>query len=228
MRTYLELAQADQITLNVPQLSYLADQKMKRAMIDLQAEILEQAEHIATLENALLVARTLNELPFELNLWQAQNIWYDIWRHKQPNVQGAPDAWLDGFLELGKLLRFSVDELAIDENSHEPAYAKGIPVLNATRITPEITQLTRMGLFNAYLVSEDDGLTLVDTLLKGSSKTILQAATTLGQPVRRILLTHAHGDHVGSLDALAAAIPGVNCDRKTRIASPRARLQPRS
>jgi glyoxylase-like metal-dependent hydrolase (beta-lactamase superfamily II) len=81
--------------------------------------------------------------------------------------------------------------------------------MKMTRITPEITQLSRLGFFNAYLVNESDGLTLVDALLKGSEKSILQAATTLGQPVRRILLTHAHGDHVGSVDALARALPGV-------------------
>jgi glyoxylase-like metal-dependent hydrolase (beta-lactamase superfamily II) len=28
-------------------------------------------------------------------------------------------------------------------------------------------------------------------------------------PIRRIVLTHAHFDHVGSLDALARALPGV-------------------
>ena len=28
-------------------------------------------------------------------------------------------------------------------------------------------------------------------------------------PIRRIALTHAHRDHIGSLDALAAALPGV-------------------
>jgi glyoxylase-like metal-dependent hydrolase (beta-lactamase superfamily II) len=81
--------------------------------------------------------------------------------------------------------------------------------MKLTKIAPRITQLTRMGLFNAYLVSEDDGFTLVDTLLKGSAGAILEAAKSLGQPVRRILLTHAHGDHVGSVDALARALPGV-------------------
>jgi glyoxylase-like metal-dependent hydrolase (beta-lactamase superfamily II) len=81
--------------------------------------------------------------------------------------------------------------------------------MKTTRITPQITQLTRMGLFNAFLVSEVDGLTLVDALLKGSEKSILETAKTLGQPVKRILLTHAHVDHVGSLDALARALPGV-------------------
>jgi glyoxylase-like metal-dependent hydrolase (beta-lactamase superfamily II) len=72
-----------------------------------------------------------------------------------------------------------------------------------------VTRVTRLGLVNAYLVREDDGLTLVDTMLPRSSKAILGAAERLGAPIVRIALTHAHGDHVGSLDDLAAALPGV-------------------
>jgi len=72
-----------------------------------------------------------------------------------------------------------------------------------------IIRVTRLGLVNAYLVREDDGLTLVDTMLPRSSKAILGAAERLGAPIVRIALTHAHGDHVGSLDDLAAALPGV-------------------
>ena len=78
------------------------------------------------------------------------------------------------------------------------------------KITPagsHLTQLTRFGLINAYLVREDDGLTLIDTGIVGSAPGILAAARKLGAPIRRLLLTHAHGDHVGSLDALSAALP---------------------
>lgn len=67
----------------------------------------------------------------------------------------------------------------------------------------------RFGLINAYFVDEDDGLTLVDTLSRSSSKPILAAAEKLGRPVKRIAITHAHWDHVGSVDALVAAWPGV-------------------
>jgi glyoxylase-like metal-dependent hydrolase (beta-lactamase superfamily II) len=74
---------------------------------------------------------------------------------------------------------------------------------------PALTRLNRLHFVNAYLVQEDDGLTLVDTMLPRSAKTILAAAGSLGVPIRRIALTHAHGDHVGSLDALAGALPGV-------------------
>jgi glyoxylase-like metal-dependent hydrolase (beta-lactamase superfamily II) len=70
-------------------------------------------------------------------------------------------------------------------------------------------RISRFGLVNAYLVPEDDGLTLVDTLIPRSVKPVLAAAERIGAPIRRIALTHAHGDHVGSLDDLVAALPGV-------------------
>jgi glyoxylase-like metal-dependent hydrolase (beta-lactamase superfamily II) len=75
--------------------------------------------------------------------------------------------------------------------------------------TTAITRITRFGFVNAYLVREDDGLTVVDTMLPGSAKAIINAAAGLGVPIKRIALTHAHGDHIGALDALAAALPGV-------------------
>ncbi|HLH13392.1 MAG TPA: MBL fold metallo-hydrolase [Solirubrobacteraceae bacterium] len=70
-------------------------------------------------------------------------------------------------------------------------------------------RVTRLGFVNCYVVREEDGLTLIDTALPRSAKAILAAAGRLGAPITRILLTHAHGDHIGSLDALAAQLPGV-------------------
>lgn len=70
-----------------------------------------------------------------------------------------------------------------------------------------LTQLSRFGLINVYLVREDDGFTLIDTGIGGSAPAILAAAHALGAPIRRVVLTHAHGDHVGSVDALHAALP---------------------
>ena len=67
-------------------------------------------------------------------------------------------------------------------------------------------RVSRYGMVNAYLVEEDDGLTLIDTMLPGSTAAILKAAG--GRPIKRIALTHAHADHIGSLDDLAAKLPG--------------------
>jgi glyoxylase-like metal-dependent hydrolase (beta-lactamase superfamily II) len=74
---------------------------------------------------------------------------------------------------------------------------------------PNLTRVSRFGLVNALLVEEEDGLTVVDTCLTGAAKSIRAAAERLGRPIARIVLTHAHGDHVGSLDALAEGLPGV-------------------
>lgn len=81
---------------------------------------------------------------------------------------------------------------------------------------PSPTVITRLGLVNAYLVPEDDGLTLIDTTIGGSAKAILAAAA--GVPIVRIALTHGHGDHVGSLDALHEQLPDVEIIISTRDA----------
>src|SRR5579863_7171306 len=68
-------------------------------------------------------------------------------------------------------------------------------------------QLTRLGFVNCYLVREEDGFTLIDTGMSGQAQSIIQVARGIGQPIVRIVLTHAHVDHVGSLDALHEALP---------------------
>jgi glyoxylase-like metal-dependent hydrolase (beta-lactamase superfamily II) len=68
-------------------------------------------------------------------------------------------------------------------------------------------QLTRLGCINCYLVCENDGFTLIDTADGGQARAIIREAGRLSLPIVRILLTHAHIDHVGSLDELHAALP---------------------
>jgi glyoxylase-like metal-dependent hydrolase (beta-lactamase superfamily II) len=70
-----------------------------------------------------------------------------------------------------------------------------------------VVRVSRFGFVNAYLVEEEDGLTVIDTMLPRSAKAILAAAEKTGKPITTILLTHAHGDHVGSVDALHEALP---------------------
>ena len=70
-----------------------------------------------------------------------------------------------------------------------------------------VNRVSRYGFVNAYLVREESGLTVIDTLLPRSAKTLVAAAEALGAPITTILLTHAHGDHIGSLDDLAARVP---------------------
>lgn len=74
----------------------------------------------------------------------------------------------------------------------------------------EVYQITFMPLLfpvSCYLVEEEDGLTLVDAAIPNSEKGILHAAAAIGKPITRIVLTHAHGDHIGALDALKRQLP---------------------
>ena len=61
LRSFLSLAKADQVPLETATLSYIADQRMKRAMVELQMS----SGSLEMLERALALARTLVELPFE-------------------------------------------------------------------------------------------------------------------------------------------------------------------
>jgi glyoxylase-like metal-dependent hydrolase (beta-lactamase superfamily II) len=79
--------------------------------------------------------------------------------------------------------------------------------MKLTQHGQNLWQVTRLAFFNAYLVREADGLTLIDTNMSGSQKSILTAAEKIGLPITRITLTHAHGDHVGSLDEVVTLLP---------------------
>ena len=71
----------------------------------------------------------------------------------------------------------------------------------------QLTRYPKVFPVNVYLVREEDGFTLVDTGLSGSKEAYLAVAREFGGKIRRIALTHAHGDHAGSLDALREALP---------------------
>jgi glyoxylase-like metal-dependent hydrolase (beta-lactamase superfamily II) len=82
--------------------------------------------------------------------------------------------------------------------------------MKSTQHGQYLIQLTRYGMVNCYLVREEDGFTLIDTNLSGSAGAIIAAAKEHGAPIVRIVLTHAHNDHVASLDALKQALPEVD------------------
>jgi glyoxylase-like metal-dependent hydrolase (beta-lactamase superfamily II) len=74
-------------------------------------------------------------------------------------------------------------------------------------IAPHVHCISGM-IANLYLIDEPEGLTLIDAGTSGSSKRVLQVISDLGrtpQELRRIIITHSDGDHVGGLAALKAA-----------------------
>ncbi len=67
---------------------------------------------------------------------------------------------------------------------------------------------------NPYIITDRDGLTIIDTGIPRSEKKILAYVASLGKSprdVRRIILTHSDVDHVGSLAALAKATGARTC-----------------
>jgi glyoxylase-like metal-dependent hydrolase (beta-lactamase superfamily II) len=80
--------------------------------------------------------------------------------------------------------------------------------------------VNRLRFVNSWLVREDDGLTLIDVNIPGTADRIIAKARQLGAPIRRIAITHAHPDHVGSLDKLVARLPGVEVLISARDARP--------
>ncbi len=72
-------------------------------------------------------------------------------------------------------------------------------------IIPGLYLITRPMGVNMYLIEGPDGLTLIDTSLAFAAQGVLADIQSLGrQPVdlKRILITHAHTDHVGGLPEL--------------------------
>ncbi|MEJ6528657.1 MBL fold metallo-hydrolase [Exiguobacterium sp. USCH10] len=60
---------------------------------------------------------------------------------------------------------------------------------------------------NVQLIEHELGLVLIDTALKRNAAHILAYIEELDKPLLAILLTHAHGDHVGGVDAIKAEHP---------------------
>jgi len=52
-------------------------------------------------------------MPFEVNIWQAQNIWNDLLRRSDRN--DWPPQWKEDFRKLGEAMNICVDELVIEE-----------------------------------------------------------------------------------------------------------------
>ena len=85
-----------------------------------------------------------------------------------------------------------------------------------------------LGFVSAYVLARGSDLAVVDTGVSGSEVDILTAIETLGgdwDDVQHVILTHAHGDHVGGLEAVLANAPGATGHAGTadlgRISAPR-------
>jgi glyoxylase-like metal-dependent hydrolase (beta-lactamase superfamily II) len=76
------------------------------------------------------------------------------------------------------------------------------------QITDGVFDFSGLIMGHVYLLKDDDGLTIVDAGITSAGDKILKQLGEAGyapSDVKRIIVTHAHMDHVGSLPQLAAA-----------------------
>lgn len=74
-------------------------------------------------------------------------------------------------------------------------------------IVPDIFMFSNLLVGRVYAITDPDGLTIIDAgMARAADRILAQLATAGYQPgdVKRILVTHAHPDHVGGLPALQA------------------------
>ena len=73
-------------------------------------------------------------------------------------------------------------------------------------VLPGIHQIPGLRWSNAYLLVEEEGLTLVDAGIPGSGRNIFRYIQSIGrhpQELHQVLLTHSHPDHIGPLKSVS-------------------------
>ena len=105
-----------QITLDAPQLGYIAGRRMKESM----DALCSRRERMASLDQAVEMAEVVASLPFEVRLWHAQNIWYEVLESQQKRMLAlAPNdaaSWDARFKTLGRRLGIAVDNLVVEDD----------------------------------------------------------------------------------------------------------------
>jgi hypothetical protein len=85
---------------------------MKRAMINLEETV--ESQNLTILNETLNLAESIQSLPMDINIWQAQNIWNDMLRRS--NSQYWTREWRELFLKLGAAMNIAVEELVTEES----------------------------------------------------------------------------------------------------------------
>jgi glyoxylase-like metal-dependent hydrolase (beta-lactamase superfamily II) len=94
--------------------------------------------------------------------------------------------------------------------------------MKTTHHSSHLIQLTRYPVafpMNCYVVVEEDGLTLVDSTTSSPGDDVAALIKQLGKELKRVALTHAHGDHVGGVAGVRLRFPGVEVAISERDAS---------
>ena len=73
-----------------------------------------ETQNLTVLYETLALAESVQSLPMDINIWQAQNIWNDMLRRS--DNQDCSRDWRDTFLKLGTAMNIAVEELVTEES----------------------------------------------------------------------------------------------------------------
>lgn len=71
----------------------------------------------------------------------------------------------------------------------------------------QLVTMPRLFPINCYLIKEQKFMTLIDCSKKGESRKIIDVIQSEGRPLKHIILTHAHSDHIGDVDKIKKVFP---------------------
>ncbi len=73
----------------------------------------------------------------------------------------------------------------------------------------QLTAFSPIFPINAYIYEEDSYLTIIDVGINGFVQHFEKVASQLDKPIKFVILTHPHADHVGGLDLLKKTFPEI-------------------
>ena len=107
VKNLLAQAKDEGVRLDSEGLAYVMERKLNGLMLQLHRRPLNQA----LLRKISVLLDVLKELPFAVNLWKVENLYYQMSRTIYPELatnSSSPAGWVDDFLALGSKLRIRV------------------------------------------------------------------------------------------------------------------------
>jgi hypothetical protein len=108
IRTLLDAAEKEKVRLDTAGLGYALEQTVERLMGELRAAPTD----LGLLEKLEAAIGLVGSLPFEVQLWKVQNLYYEMLQKVYPEFRARADEeaqdWVGHFLSLGEKLSFRV------------------------------------------------------------------------------------------------------------------------
>lgn len=108
----LELVKREGVQIEEAGVGYAASNALSRLMKSLQ----QSPQNTELLQHANVLVALLETLPFKVNYWDAQNIYYSLLQTEYPGMARRPDSasrqWAESFAALGEKLQVSVPPMS--------------------------------------------------------------------------------------------------------------------